>query len=120
VVDDPGVLPTAEHVEVFAAPRAGTVLEVAPRPIGRCIVQMGGGRQRVEDAVDPTVGLVITARPGQTVAKGEPLASIYARDAAGLALARRTLEEAVRIGDGAAPSLPLIAARLTAAGEEPV
>ncbi len=120
VVDDPGILPTADHVEVFAAPRAGTVLEVAPRPIGRCIVQMGGGRQRVEDTVDPTVGLVITARPGQQVAQGEPLASIYARDVDGLALARRTLEQAIRIGDGTAAPLPLIAARLTASGAEPL
>jgi thymidine phosphorylase len=74
---------------------------------------MGGGRRTVDDVVDPTVGLVITARPGQKVSRGEPLASIYARDEAGLALAFRTLTEAVRIGDGTASPLPLIAERLT-------
>ena len=118
VVDDPAILPTAQVVDVFKAPRSGTVLEVAPRPIGRCIVQMGGGRRTVDDVVDPTVGLVITARPGQKVSRGEPLASIYARDEAGLALAFRTLTEAVRIGDGVASPLPLIAERLTATGAE--
>jgi pyrimidine-nucleoside phosphorylase len=118
VVDDPAILPTAERVDVFKAPRGGTVLEVAPRPIGRCIVQMGGGRQKVDDVVDPTVGLVISARPGQRVEKGEPLASVYARDEAGTALALRTLGEAVRIGDGVAAPLPLLAERLTAAGTE--
>jgi thymidine phosphorylase len=118
VVDDPALLPTAALVEVYKAPRDGTVLEVAPRAIGRCIVQMGGGRQRVEDVVDPTVGLVITARPGQRVERGEPLASIYARDEAGLALAVRTLGEAVRIGEGKPDPLPLIGERLTAAGAE--
>jgi len=112
VVDDPAILPTAELVEVYKAPRAGTVLEVAPRPIGRCIVQMGGGRQKVDDVVDPTVGLVITARPGQRVERGEPLASVYARDDAGLALALRTLGEAVRIGEGKPDPLPLIGERL--------
>src|SRR5262249_46532633 len=69
VVDDPAVLPQAQQVELYAASRAGTVLEVAPRPIGRAVVQMGGGRQKVDDVVDPTVGFVISARPGQTVQK---------------------------------------------------
>jgi thymidine phosphorylase len=72
VVDDPALLPTAQLVDVFKAPRGGTVLDVAPRPIGRCIVQMGGGRQTVDAVVDPTVGLVITARPGQRPAMPYP------------------------------------------------
>ena len=79
---------------------------------------MGGGRQQVDDVVDTTVGLVITARPGQPVAKGEPLASIYARDEAGVRIARAALDAAVRIGEGNAAPLPLIAARVTARGTE--
>ena len=118
VVDDPAILPQAAEVEVYRAPSGGTVLEVEPRAIGRAVVQMGGGRQKVDDVVDPSVGFVITARPGQTVAKGEPLASIFARDAAGVELARAALDGAVRIGKGHAEPLPLVAARITAKGTE--
>jgi pyrimidine-nucleoside phosphorylase len=78
VVDDPSLLPQAEAVEVYYAGSAGTVLRVEPRAIGRAVVEMGGGRRKVEDVVDPTVGFVITARPGQTVHISEPLASIFA------------------------------------------
>ena len=120
VVDDPAVLPQAQQVEVYKAPRAGTVLEVAPRPIGRAIVQMAGGRQKVDDVVDPTVGFVISARPGQSVARGEPLASIYARHDEDVRLARAALDQAIRIGEGTASPLPLLAERLTVAGAEPV
>jgi pyrimidine-nucleoside phosphorylase len=121
VVDDPALLPQAEAVEVYVAPRAGTIVAIEPRTIGRAVVQMGGGRQRVEATVDPTVGFVISARPGQRVAKGEPLASIYARDDAGLALGHGALDRAVRIEEGkTATMLPLIAARITARGYEPL
>ena len=117
-VDDPSLLPQAEAVEVYYARSAGTVLRVEPRAIGRAVVEMGGGRRKVEDAVDPTVGFVITARPGQTVHISEPLASIFARDAAGIELGRRALDAAIEIGEGKAAPLPLIAARVTAKGVE--
>ena len=118
VVEDPALLPQAECVEVYYAPSAGTIAEVEPRAIGRAVVQMGGGRQQVDDAVDPTVGFVITARPGQEVHTSEPLASIFARDEAGVAIARAALDRAIRIGEGRAGPLPLVAARVTAKGVE--
>jgi pyrimidine-nucleoside phosphorylase len=118
VVDDPALLPQAREVEVYSAPRAGRVLEIAPRPIGRAIVQMGGGRQKVDDVVDPTVGFVVSARPGDKVRKGEPLASIYGRTQDDVALARRALDAAITIGDGTPEVLPLIEARMTAKGIE--
>jgi len=118
VVDDPAILPQAAEVEVYRASAGGTVLQVEPRVIGRAVVQMGGGRQKVDDVVDPSVGFVITARPGQSVTKGEPLASIFARDAAGVDLARAALGRAIRIGKGHADPLPLVAARINATGTE--
>jgi thymidine phosphorylase len=118
VVEDPSVLPQAKEVEVYLAPHGGTVLRVEPRTIGRAVVEMGGGRTKSDDTVDPTVGFVITARPGQKVHASEPLASIFAKDAAGIALGRRALDLAIEIGEGKPELLPLIAARVTAGGVE--
>jgi pyrimidine-nucleoside phosphorylase len=120
VVEDPGILPQSALVEVYEAPRAGTIARVEPRAIGRAVVQMGGGRQKVDDVVDPSVGFVISARPGQRVQKGEPLASIYARDEAGVTIARMALAQAIEIGVGRAEMLPLISARVTAKGMETI
>lgn len=118
VVDDPALLPQAEEVEVYYATRSGTIARVEPRAIGRAVVEMGGGRRKVEDAVDPTVGFVITARPGQVVHQSEPLASIFARDAAGIELGRRALDQAIEIGAGKAAPLPLVGSRVSAKGIE--
>ena len=118
VLDDPGRLPQAAEVEVWRAPRAGTVLRVEPRRVGYGVIELGGGRTRVEDRVDPGVGFVISARPGDRVEAGEPLASVFARDADGLAAGARCLAEAVEIGEGEASLLPLVSHRLTAEGTE--
>ena len=99
VVDDPAGLPQAPRSAVWESPRDGFVTVVAPRPIGAAIVALGGGRRKLGDAIDPAVGFVITAKPGQPVARGEPLATIHARDDGGLAVGRQELAEAIRIGD---------------------
>jgi pyrimidine-nucleoside phosphorylase len=119
VVDDPALLPQAPERAVYEAPRAGVVAEVAPRAVGKGVIALGGGRVRVGAPVDPAVGFHITARPGDRVERGEPLATVHARDAAGLAAGRRALDAAVRIADAldAAP-LPLVSHRVTAAGVE--
>ncbi len=119
VVDDPSVLPQASACELYDAPRRGFVARVEPRAIGRGIVALGGGRQRIDDVVDPAVGFVITAKPGDWVEQGEPLATIFARDASGIETGRATLREAITIAEEAEPPLPLVSHRVTMGGAEP-
>jgi pyrimidine-nucleoside phosphorylase len=117
VVDDPAVLPQSELQEIFLAPRTGVVARVEPKAVGRGVIALGGGRTRVEDVVDPTVGFVITARPGDAVSAGDALATIHARDEAGLAAGRAALAEAILVADAlAAAPLPLVSHRVTTAG----
>jgi pyrimidine-nucleoside phosphorylase len=118
VVDDPGRLPQANAVEIYAAPRRGFIGAVEPRAIGRAIIDMGGGRSKMDDPVDPSVGLVVTAKPGDWVEAGEPLGTIFARDRAGVDTARNALGAAIRIADEAEPPLPLISHRITREGVE--
>lgn len=116
IVDDPGLLPQAAEVELYEAPTAGTIAAVEPRLLGEAVVAMGGGRQQVGDQVDPSVGLVVSARPGATVRKGEPIASVFARDREGIETGLGALGAAIRIGP-AEPPLPLLIRRVTAAGD---
>ena len=118
VVDDPDRLPQAAACEVVLAARDGVVAQVSPRPIGHGITALGGGRTRVEDTIDPSVGFVITARPGDVVRTGEPLGTVFARDADGVALGLEVLQRAIVLADEAEPPLPLISHRVTEAGVE--
>ena len=116
VVDDPAVLPQAGACELFEAPRRGFVARVEPRGIGRALVALGGGRTRPDDRIDPGVGFVITAKPGDWVERGEPVATIFARDDAGIATGRAALRAAIAIADEADHPLPLLSHRVTMDG----
>ncbi|MHB1224829.1 MAG: thymidine phosphorylase [Gemmatimonadaceae bacterium] len=118
IVDDPAALPQAERCELYVAPHSGFVAQVEPREIGRGIIALGGGRNMIADVIDPTVGFVITARPGDWVDAGEPVATILARDAAGVTQGQATLRRAIRIADEAEPPLPLISHRVSGSGVE--
>ena len=118
VLDDPALLPQAKECELYPAARRGIVQRVEPRAIGRGIIALGGGRTTMADTIDPSVGFVITVKPGDVVEAGEPLASIYARDKAGIERGRATLRSAITIGDEAEPPLKLVSHRVSRAGVE--
>jgi pyrimidine-nucleoside phosphorylase len=117
VVDDPELLPQAGEVEVFRASRDGMVAQVEPRRIGRAIVELGGGRRTIEDEIDPAVGFVIPAKPGDRVREGEPLASVFARDPEGIGVGLEALGEAIVIRE-TGELTALITHRVTADGVE--
>ena len=119
VVDDPSRLPQAPSCELYFAPHAGFVATVDPRRVGFGVIELGGGRSRPGDPVDHSVGFVIAARPGDLVREGEPLATVMARDAAGIEAGRRALQRAIVIGDEADYPLPLISHRVTLEGATP-
>jgi pyrimidine-nucleoside phosphorylase len=113
VLDAPERLHTAPEVVEVAAGRAGIVHRVRPRVLGEAVVGLGGGRVRVDDAIDPGVGFEVLVRPGDEVEASTPIGRVHARDADGLDLGRRALLESVVIEEGEAPaSLPLVMERV--------
>ena len=120
VVRDPTRLPQAPHHSSFEAKRDGVVQSVDPRSVGYGVIALGGGRRNMEEKVDPSVGFVITAKPGLPVTKGQNLATIHARSRADLEIGRATLERAIAIGDSAPTPLPLVSHRVTMRGVEPL
>jgi len=119
VVDDPSRLPQADCCELYYAPRAGFIASVNPRRVGFGVIELGGGRSRPGDPLDHSVGFVIAVRPGDLVREGEPLATIMARDMAGVEGGRRALDQAIGIADEAEYPLPLISHRVTEEGAAP-
>ncbi|MBE3073605.1 MAG: thymidine phosphorylase, partial [Actinobacteria bacterium] len=67
VIRDPTRLPQAMDQAQFEAKRDGIVQSVEPRAVGYGVIALGGGRKNMEDIIDPSVGFVITAKPGERV-----------------------------------------------------
>ncbi|MGO9421464.1 thymidine phosphorylase [Roseiarcus sp.] len=91
-------------------PRAGLVVEAWPeqggivtsvdvRAVGLAVVELGGGRARASDAIDPSVGLTKLAALGDELGAERPLALVHARDLTSAEAATQRLRAAYRLGD---------------------
>jgi pyrimidine-nucleoside phosphorylase len=96
-------LPRAAFTTEVRAPRAGVVNRLAALPIGIASLELGGGRQTKDDAIDHSVGVVCSAKRGQTVELGQVLADVHARDEESAARAVDAVAAAYEIGDEAPP-----------------
>ena len=77
---DLDALPRAPVIREVTAPRAGIVTRLAALPIGIAALELGGGRRTKDDEIDHSVGVVCSAKRGQTVEAGQVLADVHARD----------------------------------------
>lgn len=84
---------------VVKAPRAGFLASLDAELIGRATMALGAGRQRVEDVVDPGVGAMLDAVPGDRLAEGDPILTLHVRDEDTLPAALALVNEAVVITD---------------------
>ena len=108
VIDDPSRLPQARRKAAVRAQRAGVVMEVDAMKVALAALRLGAGRARADDTIDPAVGVGSLVKTGESVALGGSLAMIHANDDDALGEARARLEDAIKIGDGAATAGPLI------------
>jgi len=91
VVDDPwGVLPRAPVRRPIVAEAAGYLTAVDAAALGRASSDLGAGRKRKGDRIDPAVGIVFRPKVGDRVESGEELGIVHTRDedAAGACAAR--------------------------------
>jgi len=112
VVDDPELLPRAPVRRVLEAGADGYVRRMDARAIGRAAVELGAGRRRVEDDVDPSVGFVLHAKPGDEVPAGAPLVTIHASSGDRAQAAEERLRAAIGVGEGPPDGTSLILERI--------
>ena len=82
VVDDSKRLPQAQSSMHVLSTAAGYISSMQCEQIGTACVILGGGRERKEDSVDPSVGIVLHKKVGEQVDAKEPIATIYYNSAA--------------------------------------
>ncbi|TMF23214.1 MAG: thymidine phosphorylase [Chloroflexi bacterium] len=72
-------LPVAPVQVAIAAESDGHVEGIDALEIGLSGIELGAGRIRKEDHIDPAAGFVIEARVGSRVRRGDPLVTVHAR-----------------------------------------
>ncbi len=92
--------------------QAGYLVHVDGRAIGNTIIDLGGGRRRLDDVLDLSVGFTEVAHCGDEVGPDAPLAVVHAADDAAWARAAAQLRAACRVESAPPSSRPIIIDRL--------
>jgi thymidine phosphorylase len=108
VCDDTSLLPRAKETIELKAAADGRVTSIGCRAVGHAGMLLGAGRETVESAIDPAVGIVLHKKVGDLVVHGEPLLTLHVNDRSRLEAATALLRTAVKLGPEAPPAAPLV------------
>jgi thymidine phosphorylase len=112
MVDDPAKLPRAPKVETLRAPRTAFVAAIAADEVGIASVRLGAGREKKGDPIDHRTGVVLHAKVGDRVERGQPYADVHVADKPGDAEAIAMVRDAFRWGTRRVPPRRLILGRI--------
>ena len=107
-VDDPTLLPTAPVVLTLPAQSDGFIERIDALAVGVVAAELGAGRSRTDDVIDPAVGVVLAAKVGERIAAGEPLLHIHARNETSAHTAAERLRSAITLSASRVVAPPLV------------
>lgn len=110
--DDRARLPHASLHKEIVADADGYITSLDALEIAHSSMLLGAGRERKGEPIDLAVGVVLNARVGDSVARGQPLLVLHASDPTRLSAAERVVRAAIHIGPAPVQPRPLILERL--------
>ncbi len=120
--DPDAALPRAGETHVVRADRSGILTRLDALAVGTAAWRLGAGRARKDDPVQAGAGVEMHAKPGTTVAAGQPLLTLHTDDAERFARAVAALEGGYDIAEDTAEqgtaytATPLILERVDLTG----
>jgi pyrimidine-nucleoside phosphorylase len=112
-------LPRAAAQASLLADADGWVSGIDALEVGMTCLELGVGRMKKEDQIDPGAGVVIEAAPGSEVRRGDVLATVHARSPELCVHAIERLRTAWRLSTAAASRPPHVLYRVDRAGVSP-
>lgn len=99
IVDDLSLLPQAKYVEHWVLDKDVYIKDLMALDLGLIAMKLGAGRERKEDAIDLSVGIMLGGKIGDMIRKGEPVATIYANDKGKMEWALNEIKKYIILSD---------------------
>ena len=98
-LEDLDKFPKAKYIENIYACKEGYISKIPAKSIGKIACYLGAGREKKEDIIDNTVGIVLKKKVGEYVKAGEIIAEIYANDIDKMKEAIQNMNKVVEIAE---------------------
>ena len=118
-VENPAKFVHARHTLEVSSNRAGYIAWCDTMKIGLLSIDLGAGRKKVDDVIDPAAGITLKKKMGDRVQMGEVIASIHTNNGDIGQRVASDLAACIHLADEPGARAPLIAAYLDAAGVKP-
>lgn len=82
VIEDPSAYPSAKNIEPVKAKSSGYITEMDAFSMGMVSLELGAGRRRKEDDIDPAAGFVLHKKIGDSIKEDETLATVHTNNEA--------------------------------------
>lgn len=92
-------LSKTKYIEPVYSEKDGYIQEINSKEIGKLAGMLGAGRQKKEDTIDSSVGIVLIKKVADEVKKGDVLAYIHANDKEKLETVKDSLMKVIQLGD---------------------
>ncbi|MBQ9849490.1 MAG: thymidine phosphorylase [Clostridia bacterium] len=100
--------PRARCSRKVIAPETGYISSMNTEGVGSVCVSLGAGRQKKEDSVDASAGIIIEKKTGDYVEKGETLATLFCSDEALFGAAEKQYLGALNFSQSEPERIPLL------------
>lgn len=104
-VQNPLSLPLSKCTETWAAPESGFISGMDAQIIGELLIELGGGRKKISDEINPGVGFIFHKKLGSRVREGENVVTVLAQESSPLSEMRECFMDHLKISP-TRPSVP--------------
>lgn len=96
-ISNPELFPKAKYEDYVYADYAGYISQMDAETIGIVSGKLGAGREKKEDEIDYTAGIILNKKTGDYVEKGEILATLYSSKVSDMEELKEIFKEAIEI-----------------------
>ena len=107
-IENPDNFPKAEFKEDIISEKDCYISSMNAEEIGVASVILGAGREKKEDAIDFSAGIVLNKKSGDKVAKGDTIATLYTNNENSLNTAKEKFLSAIECSNEKPIEIPLI------------
>jgi pyrimidine-nucleoside phosphorylase len=111
-IENPDQYPYPKHSVEILSDADGYVESINALEIGLACIDLGAGRKKIRDKIDPNAGVVFKKKIGDPIQRGERVATIYADRREGISSAKSRIEGAIRYSASRPQARPLILSKI--------
>ncbi len=107
-IDNPSLFPKDSIAYEIKSETDGYIEHMNAEKIGTASLLLGAGRNTKSEKIDFSAGIILKAKTGDAVKKGDTVAVLYANDEAKISSAEKVFSEAVKYSESPIEKQPLI------------